>query len=157
LTSDVNATVRAGAFTRYEYSPKNRGSYGGRKTSPGLGCMGEIHALFDLEPQFQPVLMQVNVRLSEFVDCVTQDGLRAAALPATYPDGVTWVRTRDVGRRAYLIPAANGIACRSAVLSTAEELAIFDRAIGLVRRGKRYAFKDWYPPLVASGLKRDAL
>ena len=118
---------------------------------------GEIHTLFDLEPQFQPVLMQVNVRLSEFVDCVSAAGLRSAGLPATYPDGVTWVRTRDVGRRAYAMAAANGVACRSAVLPEGEELAVFDRSIEIVRRGKRYAFCDWYPPLRASGLKRDAL
>ncbi len=46
---------------------------------------GEIHTLFDLEPEFQPVLMQVNVRLSEFVDCATDEGLREAGLPASYP------------------------------------------------------------------------
>ena len=118
---------------------------------------GEIHTLFDLEPAFQPILMQVNVRLSEFVDCVSDEGLRSAGLPSSYPDGVTWVRTRDVGRRAYALPAANGIACRSAVLPKGEELAVFDRSIGIVRRSKRYAFSDWYPPLRASGLKRDAL
>ncbi|MBV8726547.1 MAG: RES family NAD+ phosphorylase [Candidatus Eremiobacteraeota bacterium] len=118
---------------------------------------GEIHTLFDLEPAFQPILMQVNVRLSEFVDCASDAGLRSAGLPSSYPDGVTWVRTRDVGRRAYAQPNANGIACRSAVLPEREELAVFDRAIGVVRRGKQFAFGDWYPPLRASGLKREVL
>ena len=118
---------------------------------------GEIHTLFDLEPEFQPILMQVAVRLSEFIDCVSDDGLRSAGLPLTYPDGVTWVRTRDVGRRAYALPDANGIACRSAVLPEGEELAVFDRSVDIVRRGKRHAFSSWYPPLRASGLKRDML
>jgi len=113
--------------------------------------------MFDLDPQFQPVLMQVNVRLSEFVDCVSDDGLRSAGLPRTYPDGVTWVRTRDVGRGAYALPAANGIACGSAVLPKGEELAVFDRSMDIVRAGKRFAFPAWYPPLRASGLKRETL
>jgi len=118
---------------------------------------GEIHSLFDLEPQFQPVLMQVNVRLSDFVDCVTNDGLRDVGLPLGYPTGVTWIRTRDVGRRAYALPSAHGIACRSAVLPEREELAVFDRALEIVRAGKRHPFASWYPPLRAGGLRRAAL
>lgn len=108
---------------------------------------GEIHTLFDLEPEFQPLLMQVHVRMSEFVDCVSDEGLRAAGLPAAYPDGVSWVRTRDVGRKAYALGASNGIACRSAALPTGEELAVLDRALEIVRAGKRHRFSAWYPPL----------
>ena len=118
---------------------------------------GEIHTLFDLEPEFQPVLMQVHVRLSDFADCVTEDGLREAGLPASYPEGVSWVRTRDIGRKAHALPNCTGIACRSAVKRDGEELAVFDRAIGIVRRGKRFAFSSWYPPLRATGLKRETL
>jgi len=107
----------------------------------------EIHTVFDLEPEFQPILLQVDVRMSEFVDCVSDEGLHAAGLPRTYPADVTWVRTRDVGRKAYALQDSRGVVCRSAALSTGEEVAIFDRAMEIARAGKRYRFTAWYPPL----------
>ncbi len=110
----------------------------------------EMHTLFDLRSDYRPVLYDVAVRRSEFVDCVTDDSLRNAGLSAEYPQNTTWLRTRQVGIRAYN-EGEHGIASRSAAEmdpNLGEELAIFDDRIDeLTKLGRRQIFAKWYPLL----------
>jgi len=110
----------------------------------------EIHTLFDLRPQYRPVLYDFAVRRSESVDCVTADGLRDVGLTPAYPQNTSWMRTRALGTRAYE-SGEHGIASRSAAEMThvlGEELAIFDhRVSALAKLGQRRLFDQWYPVL----------
>jgi len=118
---------------------------------------GEIHSLYDLKPEFRPVLLEFSLGRSpghRFVDAVSGAGLSALGLPASYPltasgGTVPHARCRSVGFAAYESDEA-GIACRSAAESTStswvgEELALFDRASGWAVSGKRRGFAEWYP------------
>jgi len=116
----------------------------------------EIHSLYDLKPQFRPVVIEVTIPTPPeraFVDAVTGAGLAALGLPEAYPLArgipVTHHVCRRIGRAAYA-RAERGIACRSAAEAgqgpwPGEELALFDRSAGLARRGRRRTFSDWYP------------
>lgn len=120
----------------------------------------EIHTLFDLRPQFRPVLYDIAVRRSEFVDCVTDQGLRDVGLTAGYPENTSWLRTRAVGIRAHQ-NNEDGIASRSAAemdRNLGEELAIFDdRTDALTKLGQRRAFDKWYPVLADPYRGKDRL
>ncbi len=115
----------------------------------------EIHTLFDLRPQYRPVLYDVAVRRSEFVDCVTDQGLRDVGLRARYPENTSWLRTRGVGIRAHQ-NNEDGIASRSAaemVRDLGEELAIFDgRITALAKLRHRRSFGKWYPVFAHTSL-----
>ena len=117
---------------------------------------GEIATLYDLRPQQQPVLVEVAVTESEFVDVVTATGLRALRLPASYPIGVPHRRCQNIAVRAYDTSNIAGIACRSNADATAnsylgEELAIFDRSVHLARERRRMTFHRWYPTESSKG------
>jgi hypothetical protein len=117
--------------------------------------VGEIHSLYDLKPQFRPLVVEFSIARTpprSFVDAVTETGLSAVGLPATYPFSskakVSYSACRQVGVAAYA-DAELGIACRSAAEATpiswpGEELALFDRGHAVARRGRRRAFADWY-------------
>ena len=118
---------------------------------------GEIHSLYDLKPEYRPVLLEFSLGRSpghRFVDAVSSAGILALGLPALYPltangGKVPHARCRAIGFAAYETDEA-GIACRSAAEPTAtswvgEELALFDRATGLAAPGKRRGFAAWYP------------
>jgi hypothetical protein len=117
--------------------------------------VGEIHSLYDLRPESRPAVMEFTIGHGperSFVDAVTDAGLSAAGLPATYPFSggakVPYSECRQVGKAAYAA-AERGIACRSAAEATpaswpGEELALFDRSVAVARRGRRQAFADWY-------------
>jgi hypothetical protein len=118
---------------------------------------GEIHSLYDLNPEFRPMLLEFSLGRApghRFVDAVSNAGLSALGLPESYPLSASGAklphaRCRAVGFAAYESDEA-GIACRSAAESTGaswvgEELAVFDRATGLAAPGKRRGFAAWYP------------
>ncbi len=117
----------------------------------------EMHTLFDLRPPYRPVLYEITVRSSDFVDCLTESGLYQVGLSPDYPRNTTWMRTREVGRRAHN-SGEHGIASRSAAeldRDLGEELAIFDdRITQLTKVGKRSPFARWYPVLRQSTRKR---
>jgi hypothetical protein len=110
----------------------------------------------DLKPEFRPAILELIIPSAPeraFVDAVTDAGLVAADLPETYPFArsakVPHAMCRKVGTAAYAA-GERGIACRSAAEATqsswlGEELALFDRSVGIARRGRRRAFGDWYP------------
>lgn len=111
----------------------------------------EILSVFDLVNEQRPDLQYVSVTKAAFVNAVTDAGLRALHLPATYPAGSSHAVCRSIGALAYAA-GRNGIACRTAdatsrtsVIVDGEELAIFDRALTLVKATKRVAFSQWYP------------
>ena len=123
---------------------------------------GEIHSVYDLKPEFRPVVVDFSLGRSpgrRFVDAVSASGLEQLGLPASYPltkSGavVKRARCRPIGFAAFEAGEA-GIACRSAAEASegtcvGEELALFDRASEFAAPGKRHAFGDWYPRAAAT-------
>lgn len=110
---------------------------------------GTAIGLADVRPEQRPDLQTFTITHHAFVDAVTGGGLLDLGLPATYPDAVTHGETHAVARTLYAADEA-GIAARSAVVATEEELAIFDSHIALARRkaSGRVPFGAWYPGLV---------
>ena len=107
----------------------------------------------DLEPSAAPLLVITEVGTDEHVDVVTDEGCRAARLPASYPwsDGelVPWTACQAIGQQAW-DQGFPGIACRSAAPGTGrddEELAWFERDRSLSVLEKR-VFDDWFWPPV---------
>jgi len=104
----------------------------------------------DLDPNEAPVLVETDIPATDFVDALTDAGLTAAGLPATYPDDEEGRRVphavcQPIGQAAWddNLP---GVACRSAAPGTArddEELAWFDRGRPLAETA-RWAFEDWF-------------
>jgi len=145
--------------------------HGGRWNPPGLGALylnrtvataraNARHMLTtrlaplaatvdDLDPAELPVLVSVDLPADSYVDAVTERGLRALGLPATYPSHpgghpVGHGQCQPIG--AELAAAGEpGIACRSSAPSAppgAEELAVYDTITGPAA-GRR-VFADWY-------------
>jgi RES domain-containing protein len=109
---------------------------------------GEAHSLFDLRVERRPHLQGFDVPRDEYVDAVTDAGLAAIGLPASYPDGVGWDACQEIGRAAYRA-GERGIACRTACHGGGdpdhEELALFDRDGSPARPGERLTFDRWFP------------
>ncbi len=105
----------------------------------------------DLDPEKAPVLIDTDVAEAEFVDLVSDRGLIAAGLPATYPKRkgrpVEWAECQPIGQRAY-DAGEPGLAVRSALPgldASDEELAWFQRRSRLALRRRR-AFAEWFWP-----------
>ena len=112
---------------------------------------GEIATLFDLLPEQRPDLQLVTVASMRVVDAVTDGGLRALRLPASYPVGASWAACRRIGARAHAA-GEHGIACRSADATDrtnevveGEELAVFDTAMHFVTRAERVSVRRVVP------------
>jgi hypothetical protein len=103
----------------------------------------------DLEPDAGPVLVHTEAPEREYVDAVTDGGLQALGLPATYPrdtSGETLEHRvcQPIGERAWEA-GEHGIACRSAARSAppaGEELAFFARES--LREEQTERFAAWY-------------
>jgi RES domain len=103
----------------------------------------------DLDPAAGPVLVRTEVPQDRYVDAVTERGLAALGLPASYPldaDGrvVPQETCRPIGLRAQEAREP-GIACRSAARTApagGEELAYFGRK--RLRAASVERFADWY-------------
>jgi RES domain-containing protein len=112
---------------------------------------GHPYGIEDLDPAEQHDLVDVEVQETDALDLVSDEGLQAVGLPVSYPldaDGqpVTHAECQPVGQAAYDEPLP-AIACRSAATGAAptdEELAVFDRDVGLVTQTGRRPFADWY-------------
>jgi RES domain-containing protein len=112
---------------------------------------GHPYDIEDLDPAAQHDLVEVDVAETDALDLVSDDGLEAVGLPVSYPqhaDGrpVSHEQCHPVGQAAYEKPLP-AIACRSAAAGaqrTDEELAVFDRDLGIVRPTARRRFVDWY-------------
>jgi hypothetical protein len=112
---------------------------------------GLPYSAFDLRPEAGPDLVETDVPEDRFVDVVTDDGCRAAGLPATYPRDAAGAilpheRCQPVGRAAWDGGEA-GIACRSATArpkDVGEELAWFARGPRGLRTRRRTPFGDWF-------------
>jgi hypothetical protein len=82
------------------------------------------------------------------VDVVTDEGVRALALPETYPAGAGWDVCQAIGRAAYAA-GERGLACRTACEGGGdpdhEELALFDRHGQPALPGQRWRFEEWFP------------
>jgi hypothetical protein len=112
---------------------------------------GHPYGIEDLDPAEQHDLVDVEVQETDALDLVSDEGLQVVGLPVSYPldaNGrlVTHAECQPVGQAAYdeQLPA---IACRSAATGAAptdEELAVFDRDVGLVTQTGRRPFADWY-------------
>lgn len=115
----------------------------------------------DLAPEAAPLLVTTEVAKDRYADAVTDEGCRAAGLPASYPwteDGkpVEWPPCHEIGTRAWA-EGEPGIACRSAATvpadersgqperSPGEELAWFQRDGKLALSGVQ-PFEDWFWP-----------
>lgn len=108
---------------------------------------GDAATFADLRPERRPDLQAFTVKEERFVDIVTDRGVAAVELPATYPDGVSHRECQALAQELYDRGEA-GVAARSAV-GDGEELAIFDSHAKLARRkrGGRQRFEAWYPGL----------
>jgi hypothetical protein len=95
------------------------------------------------------MLVHTSVPEDDYVDAVSDEGLGALGLPATYPidergAAVPHAACQPIGQAAW-DAGEPGIACRSAASSAparAEELAFFARRRLRVARSE--AFADWY-------------
>jgi hypothetical protein len=113
--------------------------------------LGQPYGVEDLDAAEQHDLVDVDVPDIEWLDCVTDDGLRAVGLPVGYPrdrDGaeVAWSACRPVAQAAH-DDGQPGLACRSAATGATtddEELAVFDTHARQVRQSGRTPFADWY-------------
>jgi RES domain-containing protein len=128
---------------------------------------GLPYGVEDLDPSEQHDLVDVDVAAVDALDCVSDTGLRAVALPASYPADdkgrpVSWATCQAVGQRAHEA-GLGALACRSAVAAASaddEELGVFDTHLARVTMTARAAFADWYwtpAPTEAPGAERDAL
>ncbi len=104
----------------------------------------------DLDPDSAPVLVDVEMAPERYVDIITDQGCRAAGLPATYPleSGgavIPHERCWPVGEEAHRT-GEPGIACRSATRGAShsdEELAWFQQ--GEVLEAKKITdFAEWF-------------
>lgn len=114
--------------------------------------VGQPFGIEDLDPLEQHDLIEVEVGEVAVVDCVSEAGLLAAGLPASYPRDargatVTHRRCQAVGATAQAA-GLDGVACRSALPAASpadEELAVFEPpARERVRIVARRVFSDWY-------------
>lgn len=112
---------------------------------------GRPYTVEDLDPAEQHDLVSVIVPSSTRLDCVTDNGLKAVDLPASYPldrqrRPVGHDLCQPVGQRAF-DAGRSGIACRSAATGARpddEELALFETHTGTVRATGRLGFGDWF-------------
>jgi RES domain-containing protein len=112
---------------------------------------GHPYEIEDLEPAAQHDLVEVDVVETDALDLVSDAGLQAVGLPVSYPldaagQPVAHEQGHLVGQAAFDEPLP-AIACRSAAAGAAltdEELAVFDRAVGIVTETGRRPFADWY-------------
>ena len=104
---------------------------------------GQPYDVEDLDESEQHDLAEVEVPEDDFLDCVTDAGLEAVGLPATYPHAVAHAECRPVAAAAR-DAGRPGVACRSAATPEREELAVFDTAAGGIVMTGRRAFADWY-------------
>jgi hypothetical protein len=110
---------------------------------------GQPYGVEDLEESEQHDLVEVDVaERRDWLDCVTERGLAAVALPTTYPHHpngrpVSHGTCQPIGAAAYGADRP-GVACRSAASRepTDEELAVFDS--GGIAAGRRAPFAEWY-------------
>lgn len=113
--------------------------------------VGHPYDIEDLDPSAQHDLVEVDVAETDALDLVSDTGLQAVGLPVGYPldaDGrpVPHERCRPIGQAAY-DEQLSALACRSAAAGTGpsdEELAVFDRDVGIVTQTGRRPFADWY-------------
>jgi hypothetical protein len=102
----------------------------------------------DVLPETGPILVHTIVPEGDYGDAVTEPGLRAVGLPASYPrDGrgrtIPHRVCQPIGQRAFAA-SERGIACRSATPGApaqTEELAYFDRR--KLDVAKTQIFTDW--------------
>jgi RES domain-containing protein len=104
---------------------------------------GQPFGIEDLDESEQHDLVDVEVPAGDYLDCVTDAGLEAVGLPASYPRAVGHAECRPVGAAAR-DAGRPGVACRSAAAPEGEELAVFDIAAGGVVMTGRRAFADWF-------------
>lgn len=111
---------------------------------------GEAHSLYDLRPERRPHLQSFSVADDDYVDAVSEAGLRSLRLPADYPAELRddWTVCQEIGDAAYRA-GEQGIACRSACAGaepTDEELALFVRSRRAApEAGERRPFAEWFP------------
>jgi RES domain-containing protein len=105
---------------------------------------GQPYGIEDLDEYEQHDLVDVEVPEGDYLDCVTDAGLEAVGLPATYPRAVGHADCRPVGAAAREA-GRPGVACRSAAApAEGEELAVFDSAAAAVVMTGRRPFADWF-------------
>lgn len=113
---------------------------------------GQPYGVEDLEENELHDLVALDVEERAWLDCLTDTGLEAVGLPASYPRHANGRPVRHetcqpIGQAAYE-GGRPGVACRSAAYDSAssdEELAIFDRdAEAIVRLTGRQSFSEWF-------------
>jgi hypothetical protein len=113
---------------------------------------GRAIGLFDLRPEQRPQIIRVTVFGGTVLDVVGETSISALGLPACYPFEVAHKECWPIARAAYEHADILGVAYRSNAESTAttwigEELAWFDRAPAVSKKGKAQTFDQWYPDI----------
>ena len=93
---------------------------------------GEAITFDDLQETARPHLVHFFIEEHEFVDGGSNDG-RTAMGPSQALGLIAWQKHEA------------GIAARSAVLETEDELALFDTHLHLQQMGAHEPFETWYP------------
>lgn len=112
----------------------------------------ESWGLLDMPLGQRPYLLEFEVSTKNYIDAVTDGGLKVLGLGSKYPHGVGHPPCQRIARDAYQqgevgIAARSAAGCSAPSESPGEELAIFNREGKRVpaRPGKRIMFSDWYP------------
>ena len=105
---------------------------------------GDAITFDDLQDAMRPELARIKVRQHEFVDAISDSGLRALGLSSDYPEHCAREECQRIGALAHAAGEA-GIAARSAPAPDEEELAIFENYAKLQKLEGRDPFAAWYP------------
>jgi hypothetical protein len=113
---------------------------------------GQPYGVEDLDEAELHDLVELEVPSRAWLDCVSDGGLKAVGLPASYPrhpNGrpVSHAACQPIGQAAF-DEGMHGLACRSAARGATiadEELAVFARTGGssITMTGRR-PFSDWF-------------
>jgi len=152
---DVTHSVRSGG----RWNPP--GEFGVLYLNASIGvARANVDRLFaglpygpeDLDPVNAPILISLDVVVDDYVDAVSDQGLSALGLPATYPvdasgSVVPHSECQPIGKSAF-DDGELGIACRLAAPGASGEEVAWFAQLGrpMPRKVRTSLFDEWYWP-----------
>jgi hypothetical protein len=106
---------------------------------------GEVAQPWEESDEEQADLYEIQIDQDGLIDMASADGIAGVGLPPTYPRDVPHSVTQPIGRRLYE-ERRPGIWCRSAALTTGEEVALFTdfASQGRIRLPPKRLW-EWFP------------